>query len=92
MGPARAAAVAVTVTTPPCPTSGLRPPPTLIATPGTDRSSRTVATKIAATVQALGLARFDMMYSNGALPHDALMSSLELSGTRVLPRVRELLA
>ena len=52
----------------------------------------TVATKIAATVRALGLARFDMKYSKGALPHDALMTSIELYGTRVLPRVRELLA
>jgi probable LLM family oxidoreductase len=52
----------------------------------------TVATKIAATVRALGLARFDMKYSNGALPHDALMTSIELYGTRVMPRVRELLA
>ena len=31
-------------------------------------------------------------YSNGALPHDALMASIELYGTRVLPRVRKLLA
>ena len=30
----------------------------------------TVARKIAATVRALGLARFDMKYSNGGLPHD----------------------
>lgn len=52
----------------------------------------TVATKIAATVRALGLARFDMKYSNGALPHDLLMTSIELYGTRVVPRVRELLA
>ena len=51
----------------------------------------TVAAKIAATVRALGLSRFDMKYSNGALPHDALMTSIELYGTRVQPRVRELL-
>jgi probable LLM family oxidoreductase len=55
-------------------------------------SPDTVATKIAATVRALGLARFDMKYSNGALPHDALMASIELYGTQVLPRVRALLA
>ena len=52
----------------------------------------TVAAKIAATVRTLGLARFDMKYSNGALPHGALLSSIELYGTRVVPRVRELLA
>ena len=37
-------------------------------------------------------ARFDMKYSNGTLPHDALMRSIELYGTEVAPRVRELLA
>lgn len=52
----------------------------------------TVATKIAATVRALGLTRFAMKYSTGALPHDLLMTSIELYGTRVLPSVRKLLA
>lgn len=55
-------------------------------------SPDTVATKIAATVRALGLARFDMKYGNGALPHAALMTSIELYGTQVIPRVRALLA
>ena len=55
-------------------------------------SPDTVAAKIAATVRLLGLSRFDMKYSNGQLPHEALMSSIELYGTRVAPRVRELLA
>lgn len=55
-------------------------------------SPDTVATKIAATVRALGLSRFDMKYSNGTLPHDLLMKSIELYGTRVIPRVGELLA
>ncbi len=52
----------------------------------------TVAVKIAATVRSLGLSRFDMKYSNGTLPHDTLMTSIELYGTMVAPRVRELLA
>jgi probable LLM family oxidoreductase len=52
----------------------------------------TVATKIAGTVRNLGLARFDMKYSNGTLPHEKLMASIELYGTKVVPRVRELLA
>ena len=52
-------------------------------------SPETVATKIAATVQALGLSRFDMKYSNGTLPHETLMTSIELYGTRVAPLVRE---
>ena len=55
-------------------------------------SPESVALKIAATVRALGLSRFDMKYSNGQLPHDRLLASIELYGTRVAPRVRELLA
>lgn len=54
-------------------------------------SPETVARKIASTVQALGLSRFNMKYSCGTLPHDAQMRSLELYGTKVVPRVRELL-
>jgi alkanesulfonate monooxygenase SsuD/methylene tetrahydromethanopterin reductase-like flavin-dependent oxidoreductase (luciferase family) len=53
-------------------------------------SPETVATKIAATVTALGLSRFDLKYSNGTLPHEAVMKSIELYGTKVVPRVREL--
>lgn len=52
-------------------------------------SPDTVATKIARTVQTLGLSRFDMKYSAGTLPHAALMTSIELFGTQVIPRVRE---
>ncbi len=48
----------------------------------------TVATKIINTVKALGVSRFDLKYSNGTLPHDALMRSIELYGTEVVPRVR----
>jgi probable LLM family oxidoreductase len=54
-------------------------------------SPETVATKIAATIQTLGLTRFDMKYSNGTLPHDKQMRSIELYGTQVAPRVLELL-
>ena len=32
-----------------------------------------------------------MKYSAGTLPHDKLMTSIELFGTKVMPRVRELL-
>jgi probable LLM family oxidoreductase len=52
-------------------------------------SPETVAAKIARTVKALGLTRFDMKYSNGTLPHDKLMTSIELYGTKVVPLVRE---
>ncbi|WP_210509221.1 LLM class flavin-dependent oxidoreductase [Naasia sp. SYSU D00057] len=55
-------------------------------------SPETVAGKIAATARALGIDRFDLKYSAGPLPHDAMMHSIELYGTRVIPRVRELLA
>jgi len=52
-------------------------------------SPRTVAAKIARTMKTLGLTRFDMKYSNGTLPHDKLMTSIELYGTKVVPLVRE---
>jgi probable LLM family oxidoreductase len=52
-------------------------------------SPDTVATKIASTIRALGLVRFDLKYSAGTLPHDQLMASIELFGTKVVPRVRE---
>ena len=55
-------------------------------------SPETVAAKIARTVRLLGLSRFNLKYSNGTLPHSSLMKSIELLGTRVAPRVRELLA
>jgi len=55
-------------------------------------SPETVAKKIVATVKALGLSRFDLKYSNGTLPHDQMMKSLELYGARVIPMVRDLLS
>jgi probable LLM family oxidoreductase len=55
-------------------------------------SPETVARKIASTVTALGIQRFDLKYSTGQLPHEHLMTAIELYGTQVIPRVRELLA
>jgi probable LLM family oxidoreductase len=55
-------------------------------------SPETVARRIAATVEALGVARFQLKYSAGHLPHEKLMKSIELYGTRVMPLVRKLLA
>lgn len=55
-------------------------------------SPETVAKKIAGTVKALGLSRFEMKYSQGTLSHEAMMRSIELYGTQVIPRVRELIA
>jgi probable LLM family oxidoreductase len=55
-------------------------------------SPETVAQKIAGTVRELGVQRFDLKYSAGELPHEHLMTAIELYGTQVIPRVRELLA
>ena len=52
----------------------------------------TVARKIAATVKALGVQRFQMKYSAGALPHEKLMHAIGLYGERVIPLVRDMLA
>ena len=55
-------------------------------------SPETVARKIAATVRALGIARFHLKYSAGPLPHEKLMRSIELYATKVAPMVRDMLA
>ena len=55
-------------------------------------SPETVARRIASTVRTLGLSRFDLKYSVNQLPHPALLRSIELYGTKVIPIVRDLLA
>jgi alkanesulfonate monooxygenase SsuD/methylene tetrahydromethanopterin reductase-like flavin-dependent oxidoreductase (luciferase family) len=55
-------------------------------------SPETVARKIAATVKALGVSRFDLKYSAGPLAHAKMMRSIELYGRKVIPLVREMLA
>ncbi|WP_144714905.1 LLM class flavin-dependent oxidoreductase [Curtobacterium pusillum] len=55
-------------------------------------SPETVARKIARNMRILGVSRFDMRYATGRLPHEDMMRSIELYGTEVAPRVRELLA
>src|SRR5580693_5131575 len=55
-------------------------------------SPETVAQKIAANLTTLGASRFDLKYGMGGLSHPALMANIELYGTEVIPRVRELLA
>lgn len=52
-------------------------------------SPETVANKIVRAVKGLGLERFDLKYSNGTMPHEQLMTSIELYGREVVPRVRE---
>ncbi len=55
-------------------------------------SPETVAQKIAQNLTTLGANRFDLKYGMGGLSHQALMTNIELYGTQVIPRVRELLA
>lgn len=55
-------------------------------------SPETVARKIVRTVKALELDRFSLKYSFGPVPHENLLKTIELYGTKVIPRVRELLA
>jgi probable LLM family oxidoreductase len=55
-------------------------------------SPETVAQKIAQTLTSLGANRFDLKYGMGGLSQQALMTNIELYGTEVVPRVRELLA
>jgi alkanesulfonate monooxygenase SsuD/methylene tetrahydromethanopterin reductase-like flavin-dependent oxidoreductase (luciferase family) len=52
-------------------------------------SPETVASKIVQTARLLQLSRFNLKYSAGTLPHAALMTSIELIGNDVAPRVRE---
>jgi len=54
-------------------------------------SPETVAQKIATNLPLLGATRFDLKYGMGGLPHESLMTNIELYGTQVIPRVRELL-
>jgi probable LLM family oxidoreductase len=55
-------------------------------------SPETVARKIAANLPALGATRFDLKYGMGGLSHESLLTNIELYGTQVVPRVRDLLA
>ncbi|MGF2948061.1 LLM class flavin-dependent oxidoreductase [Microbacterium alcoholitolerans] len=55
-------------------------------------SPERVAAKIADTIRTLGIGRFDMKYATGTLTHEAMMRSIELYGTEVIPRVKQLLA
>jgi len=54
-------------------------------------SPETVALKIVQTAQVLDLSRFNIKFSTGTLPHDTLMKSIELIGTQVAPRVRDMM-
>jgi len=55
-------------------------------------SVETVAQKIAYAIRAVGASRFDLKYANGPMAHSKLTHCIELYATKVIPRVRELLA
>jgi probable LLM family oxidoreductase len=55
-------------------------------------SPEVVAQKIADNLTTLGATRFDLKYGMGGLSHEALMTNIELYGSQVIPRVRELVA
>lgn len=54
-------------------------------------SAETVAKRIARTVSSLGVGRFDLNLTSGAQPISARLKSVELSGSKVVPIVREIL-
>jgi alkanesulfonate monooxygenase SsuD/methylene tetrahydromethanopterin reductase-like flavin-dependent oxidoreductase (luciferase family) len=53
-------------------------------------SPETVARKIVANLKALGATRFDLKYGMPGISHQALMNNIELYGTQVIPRAREM--
>lgn len=55
-------------------------------------SPETVARKMARAVHALGVGRFDLIYTGGAQQISARLRAVELFGTKVIPMVRDLLA
>jgi probable LLM family oxidoreductase len=55
-------------------------------------SPETVARKMAGAIKALGIGRFDLIYTTGAQPISARLRAVELYGTKVLPMIRDILA
>jgi probable LLM family oxidoreductase len=55
-------------------------------------SPETVARRIAGAVRALGVGRFDLIYSVGSQPAGARSRAVELYGSKVIPMVRDILA
>ncbi|MFF7714526.1 Atu2307/SP_0267 family LLM class monooxygenase [Streptomyces sp. NPDC007988] len=55
-------------------------------------SPEAVARKMARAITALGVGRFDLIYTAGAQPISARLRAVELYGTKVLPMVRDILA
>jgi alkanesulfonate monooxygenase SsuD/methylene tetrahydromethanopterin reductase-like flavin-dependent oxidoreductase (luciferase family) len=55
-------------------------------------SPETVARRIAASVQALGVGRFDLIYTVGPQAVGARTRAVELYGSKVAPMVRDIVA
>ena len=55
-------------------------------------SPETVARKMARAIKALGVGRFDLIYTAGTQPISARLRAVELYGTKVIPMVRDILA
>jgi alkanesulfonate monooxygenase SsuD/methylene tetrahydromethanopterin reductase-like flavin-dependent oxidoreductase (luciferase family) len=55
-------------------------------------SPDSVARKIVRVIRGLGLSRFDLTYSMGAMPHEKLMESIRPHATEVVALVRKELA
>lgn len=55
-------------------------------------SPETVAQKMARVIKSLGINRFDLVYGGGPMPAKARLRMVELYATKVIPRVRELVA
>lgn len=55
-------------------------------------SPETVARKVARTITALGVDRFDLKYDSGSSSHAAMLGSIELYGRKVVPMVKDMLA
>lgn len=54
-------------------------------------SPETVARKMARAIKALGVGRFDLIYTMGPQPISARLRAVELYGTKVVPMVRDIL-
>jgi alkanesulfonate monooxygenase SsuD/methylene tetrahydromethanopterin reductase-like flavin-dependent oxidoreductase (luciferase family) len=55
-------------------------------------SAATVAAKVARTIQALVIDRFDFKYNSGPMSHEASTTNITAFATDVVPRVRKLLS
>lgn len=55
-------------------------------------SPETVAQKMAKAIKTLGVNRFDLVYGGGPMPAKARLRMIELYATKVIPRIKEILA